>query len=125
MFPLPRASHFPHLAEYAVGGLQNWEVDVGTDIENADLERRVLVRVVEKGGDLLLLARVERAAEDGSAEGLDLLYQRFELFAVATAGKDGKALCRKLLCDLCADEVARADHGDGSIALFHAALQRS
>src|SRR5436309_1749508 len=43
------AGHFPNLAEHAFGRIQNREVDVGADIEDADLQRRVFVRVAKKG----------------------------------------------------------------------------
>src|SRR5258708_29261393 len=32
------AGHFPHLAEDAVGGFQDRKINVGADIEDADLE---------------------------------------------------------------------------------------
>ena len=79
------AGHLPHLAEHAVGGLQDRKVDVGADVEDADFQRRVLVGVIEEGRDLVFLPRIERARDDRSARGLDLLDQRLELGAVAPA----------------------------------------
>src|SRR5229473_1667446 len=81
------AGHFPDLAEHAFGGVENREVDVCADVEDANLERRVLVGVAKEGGDFLLLARIERARVDFSARRLDLLHQRFELGTVAAPGK--------------------------------------
>jgi hypothetical protein len=52
----------------------------------------MLVGVAEEGGNLLFLARVERAGVDFSTSLLDLLYQRFELGAVAATGKHGETL---------------------------------
>jgi len=92
--------HLPDLAEHPLGGVEDREVDVGTDVEDADIQRRVLVGVIEEGCDLLLLARVERTAVDLAAGGLDLLDQRRQLVAVAAACEDGKALGSKLLGDL-------------------------
>ena len=79
------AGHLPDLAEHPLGGLEDREIDVGADVEDADLERRMLVGVVEEGGDLLLLARVERTGMDLAAGRLDLLDQRRELVAVTAA----------------------------------------
>src|SRR5207245_5753621 len=58
------AGHLPDLAEYALGGLQDREVDVGADIEDADFERRMLVGVIEERDNLILLARIERTRVD-------------------------------------------------------------
>jgi hypothetical protein len=44
----------------------------------------VPVGIIEKGCDLFLLPRVERARDNRSAGGLDLPDQRLELGAVAT-----------------------------------------
>ena len=98
--------------------LQNRKVDVGADIEDADLERCVLVGIAKEGDDLLFLAGVERARVDFAAGLLDLLDQRFELGAVATPGEYREALGSKFLCDLAADIVTGADHGHGRVFLL-------
>src|SRR5262249_52737902 len=113
------ASHLPHLAKYAIGGLQNREIDIGTDIEDADFERRVLVGVIEEIGRLLLLPRVKRAAEDGAAGGFHLLHQWLELLAVAPSCEYGEAFRGEFLDDLGADIIARADHSDCGVTLLH------
>src|SRR6185312_7944289 len=105
--------------EHAVGGFQDREVDVGADIEDADLQRSMLVGVGEERGGLFLLSRIERAGEDGAAGGFHFLHQRFELFAVAPPGEDGKAFGGEFLDDLGADIVAGADHGDRGVTLLH------
>src|SRR6202048_4883483 len=87
------AGHFPDLAEYAVGGLQYRKVDVGADIEDADLQRRMLVGVIEKRRHLVRLARVERARDNRSARGLDIPNQRLAPGAVAPPGGHGGTLC--------------------------------
>ena len=79
----------------------------------------MLVGVVEEGGDLVLLPRIERARHDRSAGGLDLLHQRLELGAVAPAGEHGKAFGGEFLGDLAADVIAGADHRDGCVAFLH------
>ena len=112
------AGHFPDLPKHAFGGLDDREVDVGADVENADLERRMLVGVVEEGGDFLLLARIERTAVDFSARRLDFLHQRLELLAVTAPGEHRKSFRSKLLGDLAADIVAGADHGHGRVSLL-------
>src|SRR4029079_4545262 len=61
------AGHFPDFPEYAVGSFQNREIALGADVEDADLQWRVLVGVVEEGGDLILLPRIERARHDRAA----------------------------------------------------------
>src|SRR5262249_43152646 len=84
------AGHLPDLPEYAFGGVEDREIDVGTDVEDADLERRVPVGVVEEGDDLLLLACIERASVDLTAGRLDILDERRELVAVTATGEDRK-----------------------------------
>src|SRR6266851_2011441 len=113
------AGHFPDLAEDAVGGLQNGKADVGADIEDADLQRRMLVGVIEERRHLVRLARVERARDDRSARGLDIPNQRLELGAVATPGEYGESLGGEFLGDFGADIIAGADHRDGCVAFFH------
>src|SRR5205085_9780320 len=85
------AGHLPDLAEHALGGLKNRKIDVGADIEDADLERLLLVGVVEEGRDLLLLPRIERTGVDFTAGRLDLFYQRLQLGTVASSGENREA----------------------------------
>src|SRR5450631_1911085 len=112
------AGHFPDLAEHALGGVENREIDVGADVENADLERGVPVGVSEEGDDFLLLARIERARVDFAAGRLDFLHQRFELGAVAAPGEHREPFRSKLLSDFAADVVPGADHGYGRVSLL-------
>src|SRR4051812_38184508 len=79
------ASHFPDLAEHPFGRVEKGKVDVGGDVEDANLERRVLVGVAEKRDDLVFLARIERARVNFAAGLFDLLDERFELGAVAAS----------------------------------------
>ena len=90
------AGHLPDLAEHPLGGLEQREIDIGADVEDADLERCCCVGVVEEGRDLLLLARIERAPDDPSARRLDLRDQRRQLVAVPPAGEDGETLRRRI-----------------------------
>src|SRR4029077_17012698 len=94
------------------------EIDVGADVEDAHLQRRVLVGIGEEGGDLLLLARLERAGVNLAAEGLDLLDQRLQLGAVAASGENRKTFGSKFLGDLAADEVAGPDDRYGRVSLL-------
>src|SRR3954454_1196490 len=94
------ASHFPDLAEHPFGGVENRKVDVGADVEDANLERRVLVGIAEKRDDLVFLARIERARVNFAAGLLDLLDERFELGGVAASRKHRKALGGELLFNL-------------------------
>src|SRR5450432_650471 len=112
------AGHLPDLPEHALRGIENREVDVGADVENADLERRMLVGVSEEGDDFLLLARIERARVDFSPRGLDLLDQRFELGAVAAPGEHREPFRSKFLGDFGADVIPGADHGHGRVSLL-------
>src|SRR6187431_2585669 len=116
------AGHLPDLAEHPLGGVEDREVDVGADVEDADLERRFLVGIVEKCRDLGFLAGIKRPREDLAAAGLDLLHQRGELVAVAAAGKDRKTLGSEFLCDFGADKVPRTDDRRGRISLRHGSL---
>jgi len=113
------ARHLPDFPEHAVGGLEDRKVDIGPDVEDADFQRRVLVGVVEKGGDLLLLARVERPRHDRSARRLDVLHQWLELRAVTPAGEHGESLGCEFLGDFGADKITGADHGASRVALLH------
>src|SRR5260221_316204 len=113
------AGHFPDLSEYAVGGFQNREIDVGANVEDADFERRVLVGIVEESRDLVLLPCVQRARDDRSAGRLDLLDQWLQLGAVAPAGEYGETFGREFLGDLATDVIAGADDSHGGIAFLH------
>src|ERR1700730_13613136 len=112
------AGHFPDLSEYALGRLDDRKVDVGADVEDADLERSVLVGVGEKFDDLLFLSRIESASEHRAARLLDFLHQRRELFALTPADEYVKSLGGELLGDFAADEVPCADDGDCRVSLF-------
>src|SRR5215831_9091203 len=58
------ARQFPNLAEHALGGFEYREIDIGTDIEDAQFERRRRIGLAQKRRDLILLASVERAGND-------------------------------------------------------------
>jgi hypothetical protein len=51
--------HLPHLAEHPLGGLEQWEIHIGADIEYADFERRSRIGVLEEDRDLLFLAGIQ------------------------------------------------------------------
>ena len=116
------AGHLPDLAEDALGRLEDREIDVGADVEDADLERRARVGLLQEGGDVLFLARIERAAEDPAAGRLDLGDQRRQLVAVAAAGEDGEPFGGEFPGDGGADEVAGADHGHRGVSCCHLLL---
>ena len=118
------AGHLPDLAEDPLGRLEQREIDVGADVEDADLQRRRCVGRPQEGGDLLLLAGVERTADDPPARRLDLRDQRRQLLAVAPSGENGKAFAGEFPGDRGADEVAGANHRDRGIPGFHVRLQR-
>ena len=95
------------------------EIDVGADVEDADLERRGRVGVLEERSDLFFLARIERATDDPPACRFDLGDQRRQLVAVATPGVDGEPFGREFLGDGAADKVTGADHCRGCVPIFH------
>src|SRR5262249_41517927 len=103
---------------HALSGIEDREVDVGADIEDAGLHRRMLVRIVEERDDLLFLARIERTGMDLAAGGLDLLDQGQELFAITAASEDGETFRGEFLGTLAADEIAGADHRDRFVSLL-------
>src|SRR5258705_12154890 len=113
------AGHFPYFPEHAVGGLQDREVDVGADVEDADFERCLLVGVIKECRGLVLLSRVERARDDRSPGCLDLPDQRLQLGAVAPSREYGEALGGEFLGDLGADIVAGADYRGRCVAFLH------
>src|SRR5262249_103806 len=53
------ASHLPALAQNTIGRVQQRKIDVGADVEDADFERSVLVRIGQERNNLFLLACVE------------------------------------------------------------------
>src|SRR5208282_540902 len=112
------AGHLPDLAEHAVGRLEQREVDVGADVENANLERRMLVGVLQKSGKVIFLARVERAREDSAAACLDVGDQRRELVALPASREYGEALSCEFFCDRAADVIAGSDHRRRGISVF-------
>ncbi len=105
------AGHLPYLAEHALGRLQDGEIDVGADVEDADLERCGAIGLAQELDDGLLLASVEGAAGAASPVGLDLRHQRGELLAVAAPGEDGVTAGRETARNGGTDEVAGADDG--------------
>src|SRR5260370_14450446 len=58
------AGHLPHLSEHPFGGIEDREVDVRADVEDADLEPRMLVGIPKERDDPLLLARIRRTRVD-------------------------------------------------------------
>src|SRR5215472_9729933 len=114
--------HLPDLAEHAVGGLDQLEIDVGADIENADLEGRALVGALKERGEVIFFARVERARGDSAAGGFDVLDQRRELVALTPSGESVKALAGELLRDCAPDVIAGADNCGGGISRFQASI---
>ena len=81
------AGHLPDLAEDALGRVEDREVDVGAYVEDADFDWRLAVSLLQEGGDILFLARIEWTAEGPPAGLLDVGNQGRELVAVAAAGK--------------------------------------
>ena len=97
-------------------------MDVGADVEDADLERRLGISLVKKGGDVVLLPCVERTGEGSAASRFDSLDQWRQLLAIAAAGEYGEAFGSEFLGDRAADEVSRTDHRRGGIPAFHVPL---
>src|SRR5215472_4396321 len=81
------ARHLPYLAEHPLGGLEQWEIDIGADIEDADFERCSRIGVLEKRRDLLFLARIQRAPDHTSPRRLDLRNERRQFLALPTSGE--------------------------------------
>src|SRR5262249_44121095 len=112
------ACHLPDLAEHALGGIEDREVDVGADIEDAGLHRRMLVRIVEERDDLLFLARIERTAMALAAAGVQPLDQGQQLFAITGASEDGETFRGEFLGNLATNEIAGADYRDRFVSLL-------
>jgi len=55
----PSSRPFPDLAEDALGRVEDREVDVGADVEDANFEWRLAVGLLQEGGDILFLARIQ------------------------------------------------------------------
>jgi hypothetical protein len=110
------AGELPDLAKYALRRFQQRKIDVSADVEDADFERRVRIGGLQKGGDVLFLARIEPARHDLAAGGFDIADERRELVGVAPAGEDRKALGGKFFRDGCADEISGANNRGGGVA---------
>src|ERR1700730_1854217 len=113
------AGHFPDLAKHAFSSLEQGKIHVGADIEDADLERRVLIGVAQESRDLIFLARIERPREDVPTARLYLRDQRCQLLPVAASREDGKAFGGKSLRDRGTDVISGSDDRSGSIPRFH------
>ena len=112
------AGHLPNFAENPLGRIDDRKIHIGADVEDANLQRSMLVRVTQKGHDLVLLSRVERPSEHFAARRLDFLDQRRELLALTAPDEDRETLGRKFLGDLAADKVSGADNGYGCVSFF-------
>src|SRR5262249_35796932 len=113
------ASHLPHLAEHPLGGLEDREVDVGAGVEDANLERRMRVGLVQAFDDVLSLARVERARLAAPAGGLNVGLEVSELVGATAAREDSVALAGEFSGDGGANKVTGADDRGGGVARSH------
>jgi len=118
------ARHLPHLAEHALGGVQQGEGDVAADVEHAHLQRRDGVRARHEGGDLRFLPGVERLRDAPSAGRLDLGRQRGQLLPMPPPGDDDVAFGREALGDGGADVVARPHHDGRRVTLLDRIIRR-
>src|SRR5262249_28099612 len=82
--------HLPNFAEHSFGGLDQRKVDVRPDVEDAYLQRRRCIGILQESCDLVLSARIKRAADNVPTGRLDLGDQRRQLVAVAAAGEDSE-----------------------------------
>src|SRR5262245_12128749 len=103
------AGHFPDLAEHSLGGLEDRKIDVRADVEDADFERRLALGFLQERGEVVFLARVERASDRLAVRLRDLGEERRELVAVAAPDEGGESFRSEFLRDCRADEIARAD----------------
>src|SRR5262249_57746734 len=113
------AGHLPNLAEHALSGFEQREIDIGPDVEDADFERCSRVGVPEKCSDLLLLACIERGPDRTSACRFDLGDKRRQFLALPASGKNGEPFGRKLLSNGSADEVAGPNYRARFPPSFH------
>jgi len=111
-----------YLAHLVIPEIEQREINIRADVEDADLERGRRIGVLQERGDLFLLARIERAAGDSPARRLDLGDQRRQLLAPPTPGEDGEPFGREFLGDGAADKVAGADYRHGSLPVFQWSL---
>jgi hypothetical protein len=80
------------------------------------------IGVLEEWGDLFLLTRVERAADDASACRLDFADQRRQLVTMLPPGEDDEPFGCEFLGNRSADEITGADYGYCSIFVFQVSL---
>ena len=110
------ARHLPHLAEHALGGFEQGEVDVASDIEDDDLERRDGVGLGHQGGDVLLFAGIGKAGVADAAGFGDFGDERCQFVAAAAGGEDDVAFGCEAADNGGTDIVPGADDHGGRIA---------
>src|SRR5690606_32486173 len=110
------AAHFPDLAENAPGRVQQREIDIGADVENAGLKRRVRIGIAEKPRYLILVARIEAAPHADAALRLDFRHKGLKLVRIPAACKNRITLAGKFSRDGRADKIARPHDRDGRLA---------
>jgi acyl-CoA dehydrogenase len=111
------AGQLPDLAEDTLSRLQQRKVDVGADIEDADLEWSICIGSAKERRYIVLLARIEAASHDLAASRFNVGDQRLKLVGIATAGKNCKALGREFFSDRGANEITRTDNGHSRVSL--------
>ena len=114
------ASQLPDFTENSFGCVEQGEIDIAADVENANLERCVRVRGAQEGGDVIFFAGIEAARDHRSARSFDIGDERCELVGVTPAGEDREAFGRKSFGNRRADEIAGADDRGGGVAFGHA-----
>src|SRR5277367_828629 len=116
------ACHLPHLAKYPVRRLQNGELNIRPNIENANLEGRIRLGLRQEGGNLLRDSSIECSPERRAAESFDLGDQRRKFVPVSPSGEHCKPLRREFPSDCGADIVTGSDYRDRCIPVRHVSL---
>ena len=111
------ARHLPHLAEDTLGRIQKRKIHIGAGIEDADFQRCGRIGLGQKGGDVVFLARIQRAAFAAPTCGFNRLFQGDQLVRRAAPGKDQIAFRGKAFGDGRPDKIAGSDYGDRCVAL--------
>src|SRR5262249_9414503 len=112
----------PDLAEYALRRVEQRDIDVCPDVEDADLQGGVLISLLQEGSEVSFLARIERACKNPSALRLAVCDQRRELVPVPASGADREARGRKFFGDGGAEVIPGPDHRCRSVPVFHREL---
>ena len=108
----PVTRHLPDFPEHALRRIENRKIDVGTDVEDANLQRRVLVGCIQERRNGFFRTRVESVPGELAASSLDFGLQGRQLFSLPPTAVNSEPCRCKAPGDGGANKITRADDCD-------------